>query len=164
MKKQDQNSSNNRDSKGRFVSGHRVNAYANSELKVLFDAYCAHIGSGLDKFSFELSDYRTLERYAGQTIMLIEELRRAKAKGKLFYEKMLIGCIIGERFKIDVDGEEIEIDPQRISAKSLIFIMKNKYPKTYENRIKQKGSLKVDMSNPQPMRVIMPKGGIEAHI
>ncbi|SFD72268.1 hypothetical protein [Spirosoma endophyticum] len=143
---------------GRFVAGHKVNAYSQEQLDTFFEDYCIHLTKGLNQESFGACDYRTMKKYASTSMMQTEKIRVARASGMHFYETVLIACITGLKNKDTINEEELEINPRNIRPETLIFVMKNKYPEIYGNRRRQKNidNLKIDVYSSTLIVVVKP--------
>lgn len=130
----------NRDEKGQFSQGNKINAYSEEKLVSLLDAYCTHIANGYDKESFGDCNYRTVEKYANQSAVTTEKMGVATARGRFFWETMLLTSITGDEIVFSVpktdrypDGHLI-IKGRSMNTQTLIYTMKNKYPDTYGTR------------------------------
>jgi hypothetical protein len=101
------------------VKGNKNAAKKIDELELLIPAYIQHLSEGLSKECFVDCDYRTIEKYLSETIVLQTKKERAERAGRLFWERLMMYVATGK---------------SKGNPAVLIFTMKNKFPESYKDR------------------------------
>lgn len=131
---------NNRDETGRFLQGHKVNTYSEEQMLTFFHKYCQHRAAGKDKESFsrEGCDFRTVERWANQSIVptIRARLYEAETEGHAFWETLLIHVTFGISIEINAPTKDNPnrkhiVEPKFTRPHILMFLMKSKFRETY---------------------------------
>lgn len=124
--------SDGRDMAGRFLPNHQFSKKTDEELDKLVDAYCEHRAAGMDKESFTLCDYRTIEKNA--TILQAEKIREADATGWKVWENILRLVTLGQNVTLP-DNTTIFAD--KCNPTLLIFTIKSKMRTVYGDKVDQ---------------------------
>jgi hypothetical protein len=152
-----------RDAKGRFLTGHKVNAYSEEQMHIFFDAYCKHRALGKDKESFSKDGchFQTVEKWVNASIDTTIHARayKAEAEGHLFWETFMLKVGLGIPAEMPTAYGPHLVNHQNIQPHMLIFMMRSKYPETYGNQVKQiqPNSLE-DYMTSKPFEVINTNG------